>query len=365
MKLTLERQPMTLKRFLFLTLGFFLLAVTVTAIVLGTYVKGFLDQPGSLPPREVEVVVPPNAFFSEMSLKLEEQGVIIDARRFTLLAEWKGVTGKLRSGRYIVNTGWQPAQVLEQLINGQPVLERVTIPEGLTWWQTGRLLERAGMVRFEDFESVVHDPDFLRHHGIPRKSAEGYLFPDTYFIMRPLTLDRDSAKSVVSRLIDNFWRKAAVLFPAGHKFTTDDRNRLAALVTLASIVEKETAVASERTQVAGVYSNRLQRGMILQADPTTIYGIGPDFNGVLKRSDLRNEDNPYNTYKHKGLPPGPIASPGLASLRAASKPAEHNFIYFVAKGDGTHQFSENLDAHNRAVRVFRQTQNQPKPEKVE
>ncbi len=356
MKLNLERKPMTFKRFLLLALGSFLFLVLLFAMVLGTYVKGFLDMPGSLPAREVEIVVPPNISFGEMSRKLEAEGVVTDARRFTMLAEWEGATGKLHSGRYLVNTGWQPAQVLDQLINGQPVLERVTIPEGLTWWQTGRLLEKAGMLRFEDFESLVHEPEFLRHHGIPRSSAEGYLFPDTYFIMKPLTLDRASARSVISRLIDNFWRKVAVLYPAGKKLEADDRRYMANLLTLASIVEKETAVPAERAKVAGVYANRLRRGMILQADPTTIYGIGPDFDGKLKRSDLQNPDNPYNTYKHKGLPPGPICSPGLASIRAAAKPAEHNFLYFVAKGDGSHQFSENLEAHNRAVRIFRQMQ---------
>ena len=353
MKYSFERKPMSMKKFMIIALSFFVLVTAVVGMVLLTYVQGFLSQPGSLPARELEILVPPNVSFAEMSRQLESERVITDARRFTMLAEWRKVTGKLRSGRYLVNTGWTPGQVLDQLINGQPILDRVTLPEGLTWWQVGRRLDEARMVRFEDFEKVVHDPDFLRHHGIPRDSAEGYLFPDTYFIMRPLVLNEESARSVAGRLIDNFWRKAAILYPAGVKLTWDDRRHLASIVTLASIVEKETSVPGERATVAGVYANRLRRGMILQADPTIIYGIGPSFDGKIKRSDLQNANNPYNTYKHKGLPPGPICSPGLACLRAAMNPATHNFVYFVARGDGSHQFSETLEGHNRAVKLYR------------
>jgi UPF0755 protein len=132
----------------------------------------------------------------------------------------------------------------------------------------------------------------------------------------------------------------------------NERLQLASSLILASIVEKETALPAERARIAGVYVNRLNHNMLLQADPTVIYGLGPDFSGRLRRSDLNNPDNPYNTYKLQGLPPGPICSPGLAAIRAALFPETNDYLYFVARGDGGHQFSTNLAAHNQAVRTY-------------
>ena len=342
----------SLKKFLVKALLTFFFLVLVVSGACFVYVYSFLTRPGSLPAHDVEVAVQQDANFGSIAKQLKELGAVTDDRRFILLAEWKKQTGKLRAGRFLVNTGWLPEQVLEQLVSGSPVLDKITLPEGLTWWETGRRLEAAGLLRFEDFEKVVHDPEFLRHWGIPLSSAEGYLFPDTYLIMRPLQLDEASARSVTGRLLDNFWRRVAVFYDSGKKLGPDERRQVSSLLIMASIVEKETAVPAERVRVAGVYANRLQRNMILQADPTTIYGIGPSFSGRLRRSDLNNADNLYNTYKHPGLPPGPICSPGLASIKAALHPEEHNYLYFVARGDGSHQFSTDLASHNRAVRTF-------------
>lgn len=149
--------------------------------------------------------------------------------------------------------------------------------------------------------------------GIPFDSAEGFLFPDTYLIMRPLELNEATAKSVVGRLIDNFWRRTTPLWPGGKRPGPSGRDEVRRLVTLASIVERETAVPSERPRVAGVYANRLRLNMLLQADPTTAYGLGESFDGNLRRKHLDDEGNPYNTYKHPGLPPGPhlLAGPRL------------------------------------------------------
>ena len=320
----------------------------------------FLHAPGTdpavAPAQNVEVTVNPGMTFRELTPELVRLGTVRDADAFRLLLRWmnyRQIPHSLKPGRFRLNTGWTPQQVIDQLVNGSPLLDRVTIPEGLTWWEVGKRLEDAKMVRFEDFDKIVHDPAFLRHWGIPFDSAEGFLFPDTYLIMRPLELNEATAKTVVGRLIDNFWRRTAPLWPGGKRPGPSGRDDVRKLVTLASIVERETAVPSERSRVAGVYANRLRLNMLLQADPTTAYGLGENFDGNLRRRHLDDESNPYNTYKHPGLPPGPICSPGLACLKAAARPEEHKYIYFVARGgDGSHIFSTNLADHNKAVREY-------------
>ena len=324
----------------------------------GWLVYDFLQSPGTSPaveaPRDVDVTIHPGTSFAALAEELERQGAVSDAQKFVLLARWQEVSGKLRTGRFRVNTGWIPEKVLDQLINGTPLMERVTIPEGLPWWEVGRKLEAAGLLRYDDFVKIVHDPEFMRYWGIPFDSAEGFLFPETYLLMRPLELNEQSARAVVGRLIDTFWRKTAPLWPGGKRpLDAEGRAMVRKLVTLASIVEKETRIPQERARVAGVYANRMRIGMLLQADPTTAYGRGEAFDGRLRRSDLEDEKNPYNTYKRPGLPPGPICSPGLACLRAAASPEEHKFLYFVAvTNGGEHVFSTNLADHNRAVRNY-------------
>ncbi len=340
-------------------LGFMLLVLLACGGA-GWLAYDFLNSPGTdpavAPAQDVEVTVNPGTTFRTLTPELVRLGAVRNADKFILLLRWmnyRDIPHALKPGRFRINTGWTPQQVIDQLVNGSPLLDRVTIPEGLAWWEVGKRLEEAQMVRFEDFDKLVHDPAFLRHWGIPFDSAEGFLFPDTYLIMRPLELNEATAKSVVGRLIDNFWRRTTPLWPGGKRPGPSGRDEVRRLVTLASIVERETAVPSERPRVAGVYANRLRLNMLLQADPTTAYGLGESFDGNLRRKHLDDEGNPYNTYKHPGLPPGPICSPGLACLKAAANPEQHDYIYFVARGeDGSHVFSTNLAAHNKAVREY-------------
>ena len=310
----------------------------------------FLRTPAALPGRDVVVTVEPGSTLAHVAALLEREGVVSSAFRFQLLARVRGAGGRLQAGRFLVNTGWLPQKILDWLVSGQAVLHRVTVREGLPWWEVGRVLEQAGLCTADDFSAVIHDAGFLRHWGIPFESAEGFLYPDTYFMPQPRALDRDAARAVAGRMVDTFWRKTEELWPGGRP----DPATLRRVLTLASIVEKETAVPSERPRVAGVYANRLKKNMLLQADPTVIYGLGPDFKGPLLTRHLQDDGNAYNTYRAAGLPPGPICSPGLPSLRAALSPELHNYVYFVANGrDGGHVFSTTLSEHNRAVREYR------------
>ncbi|MBD5647787.1 MAG: endolytic transglycosylase MltG [Desulfovibrio sp.] len=347
----------------------FLIVAAVAVFWVWREAQDFLGTPAGKPGEQVIFDVAPGAHLNKIAEELAQRGLITNARNFVLLARWKKQENRLQAGRFALEGGWKPEQVLEALVNGKPVLQRVTVPEGLTWWQTGRLLENEGLVRFEDFREAVTDPAFLRHYGIPFATAEGFLMPDTYLLKPPdpsaeaaggetaAAAAKAQARAVAGRMIDNFWRKAAPLWPEGA-----GREGVAARppvpelqkwVTLASIVEKETGIPEERARVAGVYENRLGRGMLLQADPTVIYGLGPSFDGNLRRSQLDDAANPYNTYQRPGLPPGPIASFGTAALGAAIRPEQHGFLYFVAKTDGgEHQFSATLQEHNRAVHEY-------------
>lgn len=316
----------------------------------------FLNSAPETPGREIFFDVTPGARLGQVSAALAEKGLVTDARKFSLLARYKQWENRLQAGRFALNSGWTPERVLNALVNGKPVLFRITVPEGLTWWQTGRLLEEAGLVRFADFRDVVTDPDFLRHYGIPFATAEGFLMPDTYLLKKTDEPDdaqfKAQARAVAGRMVDNFWRKTAAVWPGKARPKPDDLKKW---VILASVVEKETAIDAERPRVAGVYRNRLARQMPLQADPTVIYGLGPAFDGNLRRKDLDDPNNPYNTYQRPGLPPGPICSFGTAALASAVNPEAHDFLYFVAKTDGgEHIFSTTLTEHNRAVRQYLQ-----------
>lgn len=341
----------------------------------------FLNTPPERHGADVYFDVPEGATMTQIARDLAQKGLITDARKFVWLARWKDKSKQAQAGRFLLNTGWKPAHILDALVNGMPALYRVTIPEGLTWWQTARLLEAAGIARYKDFEAVIRDPDFLRHYGIPFESAEGFLMPDTYLLKKPESampptdfapaseeekkLEQQwqaQAKSVAGRMVDNFWRKTASLWPRDDDLgqigglPMPARDKLKKWVTMASIIEEETGVPAERARVAGVYENRLARKMLLQADPTVMYGLGPDFVGRLKKVHLEDPTNAYNTYYYPGMPPGPIASFGSAALKAAIRPEKHDYLFFVATGVGdTHTFSKNFEDHSAAVREYRKT----------
>jgi UPF0755 protein len=333
-----------------------LLAVAVY-VVLDAWM--FMTTPPEKNGRDVTVQIRPGSTFIRVAWQLRQAGAITDVTRFRLLGMYRKQTGAVHAGEFLVNTGWTPGRVLDAVVNGSPVVHPLALREGLPWWEVARLVEQGSFARYEDFRAVIHDPEFLGHWKIPFDSAEGYLFPETYMLQRPPEMNRASARAVADMLVSMFYRKSALLWSAqapehdaGVRQDEPQPEELGRLVILASLVEKETGLPSERERIAGVYAARLRRGMLMQCDPTVIYGLGESFDGNLTRTHLRDAENPYNTYRHKGLPPGPICSPGLDSLAAALRPEQHNYLYFVSRGDGSHHFSSTLTEHNRAVRKY-------------
>ncbi|HKI81149.1 MAG TPA: endolytic transglycosylase MltG [Pseudodesulfovibrio sp.] len=342
-------------------LRYFLIGSVLLAVLAGLGAGGykwykawqeeqFLKTAPETPGREVLFRVEPGQIFTIIAANLKNEGLITDTRRFYRLAVRSGKGSSVRAGVFRLSTGWLPERVLTELTSSSGVMRRVSVREGLTWWQTARIIEQTGLGDADGFAEAVADPKLLTELGIGAKTAEGYLFPETYLLTPP---KNNPARHMAEVMIREFFKNAHKVWPGGlPPFAEMHR-----AVILASLVEKETGDETERARIAGVFYNRLKKRMLVQCDPTIIYGLGPKFDGNLKRSDLTNRDNPYNTYVHPGLPPGPICSPGLNSLMAAVHPEEHKFLYFVAKGDGSHYFSRTLDEHNRAVRKYQLRRN--------
>ena len=298
------------------------------------------------PGNTVQVHIRPGQTLTEIAGALQTKKVISNPLLFSLLARVSNLSSDLQSGEFEISTAWSRLRILRTLASGSQIQYSLRVPEGLTWWQTAEVVAQSGLTTYEKFKRAVHDQELLAAYNIPADSAEGYLFPETYRLPRPA---KGRAEPIVRMMLKEFEENIRV-----HIWPEDppDPEEIHDLVILASLVEKETAHPEERRAVAGVFVNRLQRGMRLQCDPTIIYGLGQRFDGNLTRSDLEDADNAYNTYTHAGLPPGPICSPSLASLQAALNPEDHNYLYFVSKGDGSHHFSRSLKEHNRAVRRY-------------
>lgn len=274
--------------------------------------------------------------------QMQEAGVDVQPALLGVLARVKRAEGDIKAGSYSINQGTTPLQLLEKLTEGKVTLGQLTMVEGWTfkqWW-----------ARLDSHPDLIHnardltEAQIIERLGLPVARLDGWLFSDTYLFDKQssdLELLARASRSLQSKL-DSEW--------AGRAENLPYKTPKEALV-MASIIEKETGRESDRTLVAAVFVNRLRRGMLLQTDPTVIYGMGERFDGNLSKRDLQT-DTPYNTYMRSGLPPTPIAMPGLASLRAALHPANSDVIYFVARGDGSSEFSRTLDEHNRAVNKY-------------
>jgi UPF0755 protein len=318
----------------------FLLFAFLTSV--GTELSHYADAPVGVGDAKKLIVISPGQGFGALSASLEEIGMVRSPLKFRLLARFEGYDKKIRAGEYQVSLSMSPRQILEMAASGKVYLRKLTIPEGYDISQIAEAVAKAGFAKQEDFVKAASDKDFMRRKGIEAETLEGYLFPDTYHFAKG-----SKPQAIVSAMTDRF---EAVFRPEWKQRAADLGFSVHQTITLASIIEKETGLASERPLVASVFHNRLKRKMRLESDPTVIYGI-ENFDGNITRKDLERV-TPYNTYKISGLPPGPIASPGAKSIEAALYPADTPFLFFVAKGDSSHQFSTTFAEHLQAVRKY-------------
>ena len=335
-----KKAPLSIVKRVVLWAALFLSLLTIAGGVwFGMYVVG--KGPGSSV-KDVVVTIPKGASVKTIGQILGDAGLIYNDIRFSMLARLSGYSGHLQAGEFLLETGKSPGEVIKDLAIARPVQHSVTIIEGLRATEIAEILEQKGWCDATKFVALVKEKRFIQSLGFKDLvSLEGYLYPDTYM----LTADMKGAEKIITMMVAQFFQVWEELISE----TGLDVVREEAVI-LASIVEKETAAGAERSLIAGVFKNRLARGMRLQSDPTVTYGI-EGFSGKITRKQLRSP-TPYNTYTIPGLPIGPICNPGKEALRAAISPAETDYFYFVSKNDGEHHFSTSLPEHNRAVRKY-------------
>lgn len=314
----------------------------VLLLALGVWLAYYAITSLKLQPQSQEIVIQPKSGLKSIANQLVKQGVITEPWRFIILAKLLHKESSLQAGNYTLNRNVTPYQLLLSLNHGKATQGSVTFIEGRTFAQMRDKLDKNDAVKHTI--SVMSEAEILKALGSEYSVAEGLFFPDTFYF------DRNTADTVMLQRsydamktkLNEAWQNRA----AGLPYKTSYQ----ALI-MASIIEKETGKASERPMIAGVFINRLRLGMRLQTDPTVIYGMGAQYKGNIRKKDLL-ADTPYNTYTRDGLPPTPIAMPGLASIEAALHPATTKALYFVGKGDGSHAFSASLTEHNQAVAKY-------------
>lgn len=326
----------------------FVFVLVVAGAAAAWWGRQMLDAPyRGFDAEEVFVEIPQGAGVATIGDRLAASGVVQHAMLFRVAARLSGSERKLQAGEYRFADAATPAAIVDRLARGDVYTRAVTFREGLTMWEMADVFSTSGLGTREEFLAEARDVSRISAIDPDASSLEGYLFPDTYQLPRAA-----GAKGTVDAMVAGFLRT----------FDADLRAAAAArglspreVVTIASLVEKETAAPAERAIVSAVYQNRLRIRMGLQCDPTVIYALqlAGRWNGNLTRENLRF-DSPYNTYRYAGLPPGPIAAPGRASLEAAVKPATVPYLYFVSRNDGTHVFATTLAEHNRNVREWQQ-----------
>ena len=329
--------PGSHRRSILLGIGLCFVLVMFLAFGFGYYAVTPKDRTGQ--PRIF--LVRNGASLKEVAAELQDKGLISNKYLFILWGRILGYSKRIKAGEYQISPSMTPVRILATFAKGAILTHTVTVPEGYTMAQIARLLSEKGIVQEKDFLRVCRDPKIISKYGIEGATLEGYLYPDSYQFSRGL-----SPEKVVDVMVHRFWQMVTPYLPRAKEQGLSVKQ----MVTLASIVEKETGLAKERPLIASVFLNRLKRKMKLESDPTVIYGL-PDFNGNLTRKDLAKK-TPYNTYVIRGLPPGPIANPGIDSIRAVLYPANTTYLYFVSKNDGSHYFSSTLKEHNRAVLLY-------------
>ena len=289
------------------------------------------------------VEIPAGAGAADIRQRLLDAGVVQDALSLRLALRWTGASRDLQAGEYRFDRPMTAVEVVDTIARGDVYGQRITFAEGLTIRDMAALYESRGLGRSGDFIEASRNTALIRDLDPAATDLEGYLFPDTYTVGR---------RAVASKLVEQMVTGFRAAFPANQSHTSQPLSTRE-LVTLASLIEKETGKPEERPIVSAVYRNRLRLGMGMQADPTVVYALQKrgKYDGNIRKEDLLI-DSPYNTYRYRGLPPGPIAAPGKASLEAASRPAEVDYLFFVSRNDGSHVFAKTLPEHNRNVQEF-------------
>jgi peptidoglycan lytic transglycosylase G len=303
--------------------------------------KKFLDTPVNIK-RDFIFTIESGMSFHELNRKLVSNNIINNSRYMEVLARHSKRANKIKTGEYNLSSGLLPDELLNIFVSGKVVQYSMSLIEG---WQVYEMLEEIKLNNILDKKLNSYNPDTLMQElGYPENTAEGLFFPDTYHFPKG-TSDIDFLRRSYERLhmiLNDEWQNRAPDLPYKTPYEA---------LIMASIIEKETGLASERKAIAGVFVRRLNKNMKLQTDPTVIYAMGRSFNGNIRKKDL-SIDSPYNTYRYKGLPPSPISLVGREAIHAALHPEDGKALYFVSKGDGSHYFSENLAEHNRAVAKY-------------
>jgi UPF0755 protein len=293
------------------------------------------------PPSKI-VTIPDRSTFFQVATLLEQEGLIKSRSAFVLLGRSQSADRRIRAGEYELSAAMAPAEILAKLLSGQVVLHPITIPEGLTMVQIAALMEQHEVTDRIDFLKLARDGSFIASLGLKVDDLEGYLYPDTYKFPKAVR-----TRDVLATMVEHF-RQA--YRPDLQARAEDMRMTQHQVITLASVIEKETGADAERAEISAVFHNRLRKHIPLQSDPTVIYGL-TGFDGNIRKKDL-SSPSPYNTYRVVGLPPGPIASPGIRAIEAALYPSNSRALYFVSRNDGTHHFSSTLSEHNQAVEKY-------------
>lgn len=293
------------------------------------------------PPSKI-IVIPDGSTFQFVASLLERERLIKSHSAFVLLGKSQSVDRKVHAGEYELSPAMTPAEILSKLLSGQVVLHPFTIPEGLTLTQIADLISQQGVTDRAEFIRLAKDRAFIASLGIKAETLEGYLYPNTYKFPRTV-----KAREVLVAMVEQLRQ---VVGPDLLARMQELKMTMHEVLTLASVIEKETGSGGERPEISAVFHNRLKKHIPLQSDPTVIYGL-PAFDGNLHKKDL-SHPSPYNTYRVRGLPPGPIANPGIQAIRATLYPSDSHSLYFVSRNDGTHQFSATLIEHNQAVEKY-------------
>ena len=286
-----------------------------------------------------DVSFPPGSGIRKLASDLKAGGVIRSSWHFILMTRLRGEAHHLKAGDYRISDAMTPDAILRKIVSGEVDYRKFTLPEGYSIYQAAELLEQKGYFKRETFLEKCRDKVLLARLGLNETSVEGYLYPATYNLSRG-----SGEEQLIEQMVGQFSKAYASIkevSQGGRQYSRHD------IVTLASILEKEAVSADEKPLISSVFHNRLRIGMPLQSDPTAVYGVRA-FSGKVSKEDIQR-NSPYNTYLNRGLPPGPIGNPGIDAVTAALNPVKSDYLYFVARQDGTHQFSRNLTDHNRAV----------------